>query len=117
MNHQRFLPEYHIRRDADFQRTYGRRMSASDGCLLVFGCQNDLPYSRLGLSVSRKVGNAVIRNRWKRLLREAFRLCRQDFPAGIDVVVIPRSGNNPELQQLKQSLTALTNRIAQKLKP
>jgi ribonuclease P protein component len=115
MAHQRFLPEYHIRRNADYQRAYRRRSSASDDWLLVFGCPNELPYPRLGLSVSRKFGNAVARNRWKRRLREAFRLCRVELPQGIDLVVLPRGGGDTELEVLLQSLPGLANKIARKL--
>ena len=89
----------------------------ADDRLLIFGCPNDLPYPRLGLSVSRKFGNAVKRNRWKRLLREAFRLCRAELPVGIDLVVIPRGGDDAELELgvLTQSLPGLANKVAQKL--
>ncbi|MGD0519208.1 MAG: ribonuclease P protein component [Thermoguttaceae bacterium] len=115
MKDQRFRPEYHIRRNADFQRAYRRRASASDDRLLLFGCPNDLPYPRLGLSVSRKFGNAVARNRWKRLLREAFRLCREELPQGIDLVAIPRGDEDPELKLLLQSLPELAGKIAKKM--
>lgn len=115
MADQRFLRAYHIRRGADFRRAYDRRCSASDGLVLVFGCPNDLPYPRLGLSVSRKVGNAVVRNRWKRLIREAFRLSRRRLPEGIDLVVIPRRGARPELPGLLDSLPTLAGRVARKL--
>ena len=114
MADQRFRREYHVRRGADFQRAYRRRCRASDGQLLVFAHPNELPYPRLGLSVSRAKGNAVARNRWKRLLREAFRLSREQLPTGIDLIVIPRGGK-PELTALQKSLCRLAQRLAEKL--
>ena len=116
MHDQRFLPEHHIRRGADFDRAYRRRASASDRYLLVFGCPNGLADARLGLSVSRKVGGAIVRNRWKRLIREAFRLSRPELPKGLDLVVIPRRGGvEPELACLRPSLCRLAERVASKL--
>ena len=112
---QRFLSEYRIRRAADFRRAYDRRCAASDSLLLVFGYPNGLVYPRIGLSVSRKVGGAVVRNRWKRLLREAFRLSRERLPAGLDLVVIPRSAAPPELLALMESLPRLASRLANRL--
>jgi ribonuclease P protein component len=111
----RLLPAYRIRRQADFERAYRRRCTAADQWLVMFGCANGLPYPRLGISVSRKVGKAVVRNRWKRLLREAFRLSRQQLPEGIDLVVIPRGGIGPALAELLDSLPQLATRIARKL--
>ena len=115
MGDQRFLSHYRIRRTAEFQRAYRRKCAVSDSLLLVFAFQNGLPYPRLGLSVSRKVGNAVFRNRWKRLLREAFRLSRDKLPDGLDLVVIPRSSSNPTLPDLCKSLHRLAERLTRKL--
>lgn len=57
--------------------------------------QADLPPTRLGITVTRKVGNAVTRNRIKRLVREAFRRNRVSFPGGYDVVFIAKRGKMP----------------------
>jgi ribonuclease P protein component len=112
---QRFGAKYRLRLKADFQRTYQRRRSVSDGVLLVYACENGLPHCRLGMSVSRKVGKAVARNRWKRLIREAFRLRREELPAGLDLIVIPKAGQPPHLTDLQQSLLGLVKRASKKL--
>lgn len=112
---QRFLPRYRMRATADFTRVFERRRSAGDTWLVVYGCENQLPHARLGLSVSRKVGNAVRRNRWKRLLREAFRLQLGQLPAGVDLVVVPRRDVEPALEPLMKSLVQLARRVARRL--
>ncbi|HZT79460.1 MAG TPA: ribonuclease P protein component [Gemmataceae bacterium] len=109
-----FRPHEHLRRPADFQRVYARRRSASDDRLLVYACENGLPYLRVGLSVSRKYGPAVQRNRLRRLYREAFRLTRHEMPAGLDLVLIPR-GEEPALAALKESLPRLVKQLARRL--
>src|SRR5437763_15820681 len=111
----RFRPEEHLRRGADFRRTYERRRSASDPWVIVYACENGLPHLRLGLSVSRKVGPAVRRNRLRRLYREAFRLTKHALPAGLDLVVIPRKSEDPEMEHLKMALPKLVEQPARKL--
>ena len=111
----RFPPEYRLRRKGDFERVYNRRCSAADGRLIVLGCDNGLAHCRLGLSVSRKFGKAAARNRWKRLLREAFRVTRPRLPVGLDLVAIPRAGGVPDLAGLIESLPQLARQVAGKL--
>jgi ribonuclease P protein component len=113
---QRFGPKYRLKRRVDFRRTYARRRSVSDGLLFVYACENQLSHPRIGTSVSRKVGKAVVRNRWKRLIREAFRLQRQELPAGIDFIVIPKQNAPPGLEEIKRSLLQLLQRAQKKLR-
>jgi len=115
MESQRFPKRLRLRKRSEFARVYDRRCSVSDAVLLMFVAANDLAHPRLGLSVSRKVGGAVVRNRWKRLLREAFRLARVEIPAGIDLIAIPRPGARPELQPLMASIVRLSKRGREKL--
>ena len=112
MNDQRFPRSCRLRSRLDFGRVYRRRRSVSDERMIVFGLPNELDRSRLGLSVSRKYGGAVVRNRFKRLVREAFRLNRRELPAGWDLIVIPRPGVELELPVIRESLIRLASRLA-----
>lgn len=111
----RFRPQEHLRRRADFQRVYDRRRSVSNDWLIVYACENGLAHLRLGLSVSRKFGGAVERNRLRRLYREAFRLTRHEMPSGMDLILIPRRSQPPSLDELKQALPKLVRQASRKL--
>jgi len=116
MTDQSFPKQLRLRSRTDFRQVYERRCSVADGMLRLVGRLNALEYSRIGLSVSREVGRAVIRNRWKRLLREAFRLSRERLPGGLDFVAIPRTEAKPELKSLTKSLVDLSWRLSKRLK-
>lgn len=107
--------ELRLRRQGDFQRIYRRRCRVSDQYLAAYGCENDLPYPRLGLAVARRVGKAVVRNRWKRLLREAFRQQANALPAGLDLVLVPHAASPPALDVLSRALRRLAFRLAKRL--
>ena len=88
-----FGPERRIKRRADFLhvQAVGQRASSAHFVLLV-AARPELGCARLGIVVTKKIGNAVHRNRIKRLCRECFRLWPDFVPDGIDLVVIARSG-------------------------
>lgn len=72
--------------------------------------------TRLGITVSRKVGNAVVRNRLKRLIREAFRVQQHDLPASLDIVVVAkRSAVDATLSEIKRELRGTAHSLAHKL--
>lgn len=113
---QSFSQEDRLRKTPQFKRVFENRCAAGDHLILVFGLKNGLNRCRLGLSVSKKVGNAVVRNRWKRLIREAFRRRRDEFPLGLDLVVVPRRDVDPPSARLaERSLVRLAGKIAARL--
>lgn len=114
---QRFPKQLRLRKQAEFDRVFRQRVYARNDVLKILVVANELPYSRLGLSVSRQMGTAVVRNRWKRMIREAFRLSRESLPSGLDIVVIPQTGAfPPTLHELMAMLQRLVNKARGHLK-
>lgn len=80
-----------LKRNVDFRRIYRRGRSAADPALVVYYCKNRAGFCRIGITVSKKTGNAVERNRAKRIIREAFRTLAPYVCEPCDFVFVARS--------------------------
>ena len=79
------------KKNSDFQKVYRQGKSYANRYLVMYVLENHTEGNRLGISVSKKVGNSVIRHHLTRLIRESYRLHEDMFNNGLDIVVIARS--------------------------
>ena len=83
---------YSIKKNEDFQKVYHSGKSYANKYLVMYVKKNESETGRLGISVSKKVGNSVVRHRIARLIRESYRLNVSKFHSGWDIVVVARQG-------------------------
>ncbi|AYF53951.1 ribonuclease P protein component [Clostridium botulinum C] len=102
-----------IRKNIEFRRVYRRGKSYSNGLLVlyVFKNNNNLDKSRIGISVSKKVGNSVVRSRVKRLISESYRLNNTNVKIGYDLVFVARvNSKDKRFSEIESSLINLLKR-------
>lgn len=80
-----------LKNNFDFQRVYKNGKSYANKYFVMYILENNTNTNRLGISVSKKVGNSVVRHHITRLVRESYRLHENIFNSGLDIVVIARS--------------------------
>ena len=114
MTDSRFPKRMRLLRATDFERVFAARNSAANPGFTLYGAPNDTGYPRIGITVSRRIGNAVERNRWKRRIRESFRMSQNELPS-LDFVCIARSPAPPSLESLMGGLMELARRIERRL--
>ena len=92
---------YKLRKNTEFRLVYRRGKSYANNLLVLYVFNNKkniddekLPYNKVGISVSKKVGNSVVRSRSKRLISESYRLNREDIKKGYDFVFVARTSIN-----------------------
>ena len=81
-----------LKKNKDFQNVYKHGISYANKYLVMYVLDNKTCQNRLGISVSKKVGNSILRHRLTRLIRESYRLQEDRFKCGFDIVVIARIG-------------------------
>lgn len=79
-----------LKKNEDFRKVYKKRRSKADNLFIIYIMENELGYNRLGVSVSKKVGNSVVRHRIKRLVKESYIRLEEDLAIGYDIVVMAR---------------------------
>ncbi|MCP4710650.1 MAG: ribonuclease P protein component [Planctomycetes bacterium] len=107
----KFPARQRIKKKADFNRVFAGGQRTSDHRLVLLAREGLGDTTRLGVSVGKKLGSAVRRNRYKRTLREAFRLARRQLPDGWDIVLIPRPTAKASTRQYYDSIIRLARRI------
>lgn len=80
-----------FKRNGDFRRVYSRGKSAVTPALVVYYMKNRAGYNRIGITTSKKIGNATERNRCRRVIREGFRSVSPKVKTGYDFVFVARS--------------------------
>ncbi len=104
-----------LKRQDEFAAVFDHGKVAADDMLVVHAIRVQDSLSRIGLSVSKRVGNSPQRNRWKRLMRESFRRNVALLPPHLWLVVRPRRGAVPDFQAIQSSLLRLARKLERKL--
>ena len=99
-----------LKTNNEFGIVYRNGKSYANKYLVMYVMKNDLSVNRIGISVSKKVGNSVVRHHLTRLIRESYRLHEEMFQYGLDIVVIVRvNAKNATYHQIERALLHLAN--------
>ena len=103
-----------LKKNNEFQRVYRKGTSQANRYLVMYVLENHDRHmeNRLGISVSKKVGNSVVRHRVTRLIRESYRLNERSFRQGLDIVVVARpNAKDKSYQEIESALMHLAGRM------
>ena len=97
-----------LKKNRDFQNVYKNGISKANRLLVMYVIENHLSTNRIGISVSKKVGNSVVRHHLTRLIRESYRLHEDMFNSGLDIVVVARvNAKNSTYSDIESALLHL----------
>ena len=100
-----------LKKNQDFQKVYRKGTSQANRYLVMYVLKNQYMKNRLGISVSKKVGNSVVRHRITRLIRESYRLHEMEFEKGLDIVVVARPlAKDRSYQEIESALMHLAGK-------
>ena len=100
-----------LKKNEDFQKVYRKGVSQVNKYLVMYVLKTDKEINRLGISVSKKVGNSIVRHRITRLIRESYRLNEEKFGKGFWIVVIARnSAKDKTYKEIENSLLHLAKK-------
>ena len=98
-------------KNLEIRRVHENGRSKADPNLVMVILENGRSENRLAVSVSKKIGNSVVRHRTKRIVKEAYRACREEWQTGFDIVIIARAGiKNKKSTDMEKSLRQLAKR-------
>ena len=101
-----------LKKNKDFQYIYRKGTSYANKYLVMYVLENGTGQNRLGISVSKKVGNSVVRHRVTRLIRESYRLNERSFRQGLDIVVVAGpNAKDKSYQEIESALMHLAGRM------
>ena len=100
-----------MKKTNDFRNVYKNGKSYADKYLVVYVWKNNSSSNKLGISCSKKIGNSVVRHRFARLVREAYRLHENVFNSGLDIVVVARAcARDVSYHEIEESLLSLAGK-------
>lgn len=101
-----------LKLNRDFRRLYSRGRHFAGGYVVVYATKNRLGINRLGLTAGKSVGNAVRRNRAKRLIRESYRIMETKLSSGYDFVIVARGRiDGKTLEQVSKDLNYVMKKL------
>lgn len=115
-----FAKSARVTRSDDFTAIIRRGPYAADELLVInvrWDPRGAASLARLGISIPKKTGNAVVRNRWKRWIRESFRLQRSRLPRGVEIIIRPKRDAVGSFAAVDRALVKTVDRAVKKLPP